>query len=48
MTDKEKLELMMILSRFEGFLWGHKVHDDYINEQLDRAIELLADNKERE
>ncbi len=47
MTDKEKQELMMILSRLEGFLWGNKVHDNYINEQLDRAIEIITDNKEK-
>ena len=47
--DKEtKLELLMIISRFEGFLMGLTVGDmkagvnsEYIHTQLDNAVVLL-------
>ena len=41
MDDKDRLELMQIISRFEGYLFGAKVHDEFINTQLDRAMEIL-------
>jgi len=46
MSDEDKKELMMIISKFEGYLWGRKIHDEYINTQLDRAIALLQKENE--
>jgi hypothetical protein len=41
MTEQDRLELLKILSRFEGYMFGAKVYDEYIDSQLDYAMQIL-------
>ena len=41
MTEEQRIELLMILSRIEGFTMSSKIHDKFVNAQLDRAVAIL-------
>ena len=39
----QRVDLLMILSRFEGYIMSNKISDKYINEQLDRAVSIIRE-----
>ena len=41
MTEEQRIELLMILSRFEGFIMASNIHDKFVNNQLDTAVAIL-------